>query len=169
MIASVLQFFNLKRKIFGVCPRSGEFFRLSDCALFTRTAPGADWMDRLEAAASRLAVAEERLGDREESLREAGRRQGRRLAQALARKLDAVFTPRRLDPDDAKVLFHPVDYLVFKGMKSGPSISDLIFLDRETRDSDHRQVQRSIEKVIVRGQYEWLTLRVNDDGTIKEE
>ncbi|MEW6229673.1 MAG: Holliday junction resolvase-like protein, partial [Bacillota bacterium] len=106
-------------------------------------------MDRLEAAASRLAVAEERLGDREESLREAGRRQGRRLAQALARKLDAVFTPRRLDPDDAKVLFHPVDYLVFKGMKSGPSISDLIFLDRETRDSDHRQVQRSIEKVIV--------------------
>lgn len=169
MIASVLQFFNLRRKIFGVCPRSGEFFRLSDCALFTRTAPGADWMDRLDAAGTRLDLAEERLGEREESLREAARRQGRRLAQALARKLDAVFTPRRLDPDDAKVLFHPVDYLVFKGMKSGPSTSDLIFLDRQTRDSDHRQIQRSIEKVVEQGRYEWLTLRVKDDGSIQEE
>jgi predicted Holliday junction resolvase-like endonuclease len=169
MISSVLQFFNLRRKIFGVCPRSGQFFRLSDCALFTSTPPQSDWLDKLDASAARLDLAEQQLQEREETLREAARRQGRRLAQALARKIDSVFTPRRLDPDDAKVLFHPVDYLVFRGMKSGPSISDLIFLDRETRDTAHRQVQRSIEKVIERGQYEWLTLRVKDDGTIEEE
>ena len=169
MISSVLQFFNLRRKIFGVCPHSGEFFRLADCALFTRTAPIQDWMDKLEGASAKLDFAEENLAEKVESLREVARRQGRKLAQALARKLDSVFTPRRLDPDDAKVLFHPVDYLVFKGMKTGPSISELLFLDRETRDSEHKQIQRSIEKVIDRGHYEWLTLRVKDDGTIQEE
>ena len=74
-----------------------------------------------------------------------------------------------MTPDDAKVIFHPIDYLVFKGMNGEESIKRILLLAREARSSDRRGLQRSIEKVVDRGKYEWLSIRVLQDGTIKEE
>jgi len=37
------------------------------------------------------------------------------------------------------------------------------------KGGDHRALQRSIEKVVERENYEWQTLRVQEDGKIKEE
>lgn len=44
-----------------------------------------------------------------------------------------------------------------------------IMLDRETKQSSHRTVQRSIERAVEHGSYEWQTLRVQEDGQIKTE
>lgn len=33
------------------------------------------------------------------------------------KQVDKVIHPQKLNPDDAKVIFHPVDYAVFNGMK----------------------------------------------------
>ncbi len=84
------------------------------------------------------------------------------------KKIDPIFTPRKLNPDDAKVIFHPIDYIVFNGMKEN-SLKNIVLLDREAKISEHRKIQRSIEKVIGTGNYEWQTLRVMDDGKIREE
>jgi len=35
--------------------------------------------------------------------------------------------------------------------------------------TDHRALQRSIEKVVEHENYEWQTLRVQEDGKIKAE
>ena len=59
--------------------------------------------------------------------------------------------------------------MVFKGMKDLDSIKDILLLDRETKDGNHRAIQRSIEKVVERESYEWQTLRVQEDGKIKVE
>jgi len=42
-------------------------------------------------------------------------------------------------------------------------------LDRKAKRTDHRIAQRSIERVIDRDNYEWQTLRIHEDGTIKPE
>jgi predicted Holliday junction resolvase-like endonuclease len=169
MINDFLEFFSIQRNIFGLCPRSGELFRLSDCKVFLKTKPKRDWMDEVESESESLERSEERLDEKEEAMREKARAKGRKLARLAIRKIDPIFTPRRLNPDDAKVLFHPVDYIVFCGMKDVGSMKQIVFLDRIAKSADHRRVQKSIERTIEKGRYEWKTIRVHEDGTIEEE
>lgn len=169
MTKDILNFFQIQRSIFGICPHSGEIFRLSQCKIFLRTRPKKDWMDVLERKEVRLEKLDEKIEETRKHLEELAHRRGRRLAQATVRKLDPVFTPRKLNPDDAKVIFHPIDYLVFKGMNGEDSIKGLLLLDREAKSSDRRRLQRSIEKVVDKEEYEWLPIRVLDDGTIRED
>jgi predicted Holliday junction resolvase-like endonuclease len=89
--------------------------------------------------------------------------------QLAAKKIDTVFTPCKLNPDDAKVIFHPIDYIVFNGMNTATSIKNIVLLDRQARELEHRKIQKSIERVIDRENYEWQTLRVRKDGRIEAE
>ncbi len=66
-------------------------------------------------------------------------------------------------------MFHPIDYIVFKGMKDSDSIKGILLLDREAKDGNHRTIQRSIEKVVEHENYEWQTLRAQEDGKIRVE
>ena len=166
MKADMFKFFTLQRQIFGVCPCCNSLFRLSDSKVFLRKKPMIDWFDKAGIRAFKLSEAEERLDEREDALRRSARKRGRRLAMRIVRKVDTVFTPRRLNPDDAKVIFHPVDYVVFNGMKSRATITNIILLDRISDHTTHRQLQRSIERCVEREAYEWQTLRVKDDGTV---
>jgi hypothetical protein len=52
-------------------------------------------------------------------------------------------------------------------MKSG-QIKNLVLLDREGAGKDTK-LQDSIGNTVAKGNYEWVTLRVEDDGTIKSE
>jgi len=169
MSSDIVRFFAVQRSIFGLCPCCGELFRLSDTRVFLKTRPKKDWMDILRARDARLDGVEERIDSAEEALREKARIVGRRSARLAVRRIDPVFAPRRLNADDAKVLFHPVDYVVFRGMKEQGTIREIILLDGETRAPDRIRLQKSIEKVIEMGNYEWLTVRVQEDGSVVEE
>ena len=48
-------------------------------------------------------------------------------------------------------------------------MKNIILMDRVKSSSSEKQVQKSIAKVIERQNYEWITLRVEDNGNIKEE
>jgi predicted Holliday junction resolvase-like endonuclease len=165
----ILEFFSIQRNIFGVCPHSRQLFRLSDCKIYLKTRPKRDWMDEIDRESDRLDIVQERLLEREEAMRERARVKGRKQARAAIRQIDVIFTPRNLNPDDAKVLFHPVDYIVFCGMKLSGSISRVVFLDRMAGSSGHRRIQRSIERAIEKGRYDWVTMRIDADGTITED
>lgn len=169
MIDDLVRFFAIQRNIFGLCPCCGELFRLSDCRVYLGSKPKKDWMDVLDAKDARLDRVDGRIDEIEETLREKARAAGRRLAQRVIRRIDPVFAPRGLNADDAKVLFHPVDYVVFSGMKNSGTIRQILFLDRETKAPGRRSLQRSIEKVVETEKYEWLTIRVQEDGMIKDE
>jgi len=67
------------------------------------------------------------------------------------------------------VIFHPIDYVVFNGMKKRDSIRNIVLLDRQEKGKSHRSLQRSIERVVAHENYEWQTLRVKEDGKIKVE
>ncbi len=169
MIDDIVRFFAIQRNIFGLCPCCGEIFRLSDCRVYLRTKPQKDWMDILESKDNRLNRKEEKIDEIEEALREKARAAGRRMARRAITRIDPVFAPRHLNADDAKVLFHPVDYVVFCGMKDSGIVKEIVLLDRKAEAPKRRRVQRSIEKVVEAGKYDWLTVRVQNDGTIVEE
>ena len=131
--------------------------------------PVSDWMDGLDLKRGKLDQLTQKLDEKEEGLREKAREKGRQLAQKAIRKIDPVFTPRKLNPDDAEVIFHPIDYIVFNGMKAPEPIKNIILLDRQAIGTDHRSLQKSIGRVIEHENYEWQTLRVQEDGKIKVE
>ena len=168
MKSDIVKFFAMQRQIFGICPHSGQLFRLSDCKVYRKVKPTHDWMDKLESEEVRLDGIEERIESKKDEMQEKAREKGRQEAGKQIKKVDRVFTPRKLNPDDAKVLFHPIDYVVFNGMKNN-EIKNLLLLDRQTKSADHRRLQNSIEKTIERGNFEWVTLRVEENGKIKEE
>ena len=169
MESEMVKFFSLQRQIFGICPNCGDFFRLSDCNIFLKRKPVPDWMDEIKKEKERLTELEEKLEEKKGELQEKAREKGRKLAKKAIRKIDPVFAPRKLNADDAKVIFHPIDYIVFEGMKDLGSIKDILLLDREAKDGNHRAIQRSIEKVVERENYDWQTLRVQEVGKIKVE
>lgn len=166
--SQIVDFFSFHRQIFGVCPGDdcGEIFRLSDCQLYLKKRPTIDWMDSLDRMDARLADLEEKLQEKIDSIREQAREEGRRLAHKAVRKVDLVFTPRRLNPDDAKVIFHPIDYVVFNGMKSGNRVKNIVLLDRKCTTAEQRRLQKSIQVVVEKGRYRWETLRVGNDGKV---
>jgi len=169
MESDVLKFFALQRQIFGICPKCQDFFRLSDCKIYIKKKPVADWMDKITLEEDRLDDAEEKLEEKKKDLQKKAQEKGRKRAQLVVKKIDPIFTPRKLDPDDAKVIFHPIDYIVFNGMKKADSIKNIILLDRQEKGTEHRALQKSIEKVVEHENYEWQTLRVQEDGKIKLE
>ena len=87
----------------------------------------------------------------------------------LTRCRFTIFHPRKLNPDNSKVIFHPFDYIVFNGMKDGNPMKNIVLLDRETKEGNHRAIQKSIERVVEKESYEWQTLRVQENGKIKVE
>jgi predicted Holliday junction resolvase-like endonuclease len=148
MKTEILKFFNSQRQIFGICPKCREFIRMSDCRVFLRAIPKEDWMDSLDAEAARLELLAEKLEERRQDLQELARKKGRIAARKIVKKIDSVFTPRGLNPDDAKVLFHPIDYIVFDGMKNTEEVKRIVFLDRISPSKKHIKLQRSIERAI---------------------
>jgi predicted Holliday junction resolvase-like endonuclease len=158
-------YLTVQHGIFGVCPKCMDFFRLSDCKVFSKKKPVSDWMDAIEKESERLAEFEQKISEMEDELREKAREKGRKQALDVVKKIDPIFVPRKLNPDDAKVIFHPIDYVVFNGMKTA-SIQNIILLDRQTNDKSHKKTQKSIEKAIDKENYCWQTIRVCDDGKI---
>jgi predicted Holliday junction resolvase-like endonuclease len=128
-------------------------------------------MDELIEMDEALDDLEGNISESEEQIRIEARARGRRAAQRMIRKIDPIFAPLRLHADDAKVLCHPVDYVVFKGMNSTPEklTTGITLIDRQRSDANGRQLQRSIEKTIEREQYEWITLRIAADGSMQQE
>lgn len=166
-----IEVFAVMRTIFGLCPCCGELFRLSDCRIFLKGRQRKDWMDRLDELDSKLDNLDQSIAENEAGLRLQAAAEGRKKAQRAIRKIDPIFAPLRLHADDAKVLFHPVDYIVFNGMNSSDQKApkSIVLLDRERPDTKRRRLQASIEKTIERENYEWVTLRVLGDGSMKQE
>jgi hypothetical protein len=83
--------------------------------------------------------------------------------------MDKVFHPQKLNLDYAKVIFHPEDYLVFNGKKDSnvDGLKNIFLLDSEKRTKEGKKIQKSIMKAVDKGNYEWITLRVENDGKVK--
>ena len=138
MNSELIKFFSVQRQIFGVCSCCGDIFRLSDAKVYLKEKPQLDWMDKLHKSEERLDTQEEKINAEEAATREVAREKGRKAAMASTKKIDRIFTPNNYNADDAKVMFHPVDFLIFNGMKEKNTIDNLGFFDREVSPEPKR-------------------------------
>jgi len=172
MQKEVLDFYSMLRHIFGVCPCCNEIFRLSDCKLFQKKKPEIDWKEEIDKEMQRLENLEEKILMKIEESKEAARTVGRRNADKLVRKLDKIFIPLKLNCNDCKVIFHPIDFIVFNGMNNNVgdcSIKEILLIDKDNKSGQYLEIQKSISNAIQSRNYDWLTLRVENDGNIIEE
>lgn len=153
------------QRLYGFCPCCGEPFRLSDATLFYRAPrPRTAW-DELDAERDRLARAEERLLEDAARLRERAKQDGRKEMERRLYGLIEFFRTQRIALRDMKLLFHPVDYVVFRGLSEG-KCTGVEFLDGEPSSAAHERLQRSIEKTVEAGEYSWITMRIENDGRV---
>ena len=165
MTPELIKFFSYQRQIFGLCTCCGELFRLSDCKVYRKEAPLTDWMEKLEKQTAALDRLEEKLDEKMEILREKAREAGRKNADKLIKKVDPVFAPLKLNPDDAKVIYYPVDFVVFNGMKA-KALRNLVIMDAKEKPRDLRILQDSIANTIEKKNLEWVTVNVGVNGEI---
>jgi predicted Holliday junction resolvase-like endonuclease len=167
MKPDIISFFELQRRIFFICPDCDEIVRLSDCRLYLRKKPKEDWLDAIDREIKRLDDLEEKIGEKKQALQQAAALRGRNEARKTIKKIDRIFTPLKLNPDDSKALLHPIDYVVFDGMTGdGGEIKKLVLLDNQKVMANRATLQKSIAETVHKGRYEWQTLRVGDDGEI---
>lgn len=172
MQKEVLEFYSSLRHIFGVCTCCGEIFRLSDCKLYQKKKPDNDWKEELDKEIQRLENLEEKIREKIETNKEAARTLGRQNADKLVKKIDKIFHPLKLNCNDCKVIFHPIDFIVFNGMNNNHgdcAIKEIMLLDKNNKSGQYLNIQRSIENVIKTKNYDWLTLRVENNGQIIED
>ena len=165
MNQELIKFFSIQRQIFGVCDCCGEIFRLSDANIYLKKKPTPDWMDKYEASEYRIDKLEKKIDEQEAEIREKAREIGRLEAKKAAQKVDPIFHPNKFNPDDAKVMFHPVDFLIFNGMKKN-EIKNLVLFDRKVKSKENKALQKSIEKTISKENYEFITMQVSENGKV---
>jgi predicted Holliday junction resolvase-like endonuclease len=154
------------KRVYGICPCCDIPFRLSEATLFTKVAPPKTVFEKIdeayERAESRIELFEER---EEQQIRDASRRLGRLAAQKRLRKIAPFFVRRKIDPQDVKLLFHPVDYVVFRGMQDDRCAS-VDFIDHPPNTRERETIQRSLGRSIAAGNLEWQTFRIGESGDV---
>jgi|SRR5438105_9164935 len=151
--------------IYGFCPCCGESFRLSEATLHYKSMPPTTPWDVLDAGWERLEAAQERFTDQQYLIREESREAGRKEADRRLKTLTAAFRRSGIHIGDVRLMFDPVDYVIFHGMRSD-RCKEIEFLDREPTSRPKEQLQRSIEHALRAGNVWWTTARIGDDGHI---
>lgn len=160
--------FKEMKQLYGFCPCCGELFRLSDATIFTQTLPPHTPFDRLNAQRDRLVKQEERFEECKDQIEEEATKRGQRRAARQLRKLSPYLYDSAANPNDVKVIFDPVEYLVFRGL-TARHCTLIELVDHPAETSQREQAQESIARAIKAGNIEWQTFRVQPNGTITQE
>jgi len=163
MTRSLSAFFDELARLAGVCPGCGYVFRVTDAKPFKLVPHQPTVLDKIEAQQARIDTALEKLRQAELMLRDAARKAGLARAKRQLRRIDAVFTGAKLDPHDVKVLFDPVEYIVFDGMSRG-KLRRVLLLSTDAADANRLAAHASVASAVNRGEVCFRTLRVSRDG-----
>jgi predicted Holliday junction resolvase-like endonuclease len=161
--------------VLGICPCCGEIFRLVEGKfLFPQAQPRS--CDYLELVASErgLSAGQERLQNdtarfeqKLEEHRQRLRDKGNRRAKRDLMKIDPMFSGKGIDPQDVKAIFHPVEYVIFHGLCSAQGVTLIELVSRMPTNRLQEIVLKSVNDTIKRGDVEFETLRVKEDGTFE--
>jgi len=159
--------------ILAICPCCGEIFRLVEGKfIFPLQRPKSSvYLDlvALEGKVSdqedHIASAEEKFEEKLEAQRQKFIDLGRRQAKKRLKKIDPIFSAKDIDPQDVKVIFDPVEYLIFHGLNSDHGVEFLEFVSRAPSSKSQEAAVESIDKTIRSGYVTFETLHMRDDGS----
>jgi predicted Holliday junction resolvase-like endonuclease len=166
MKATVGAIFSEFAHILGICPRCGALFRLGDVRPYLIGKRPHSILDDLDAAEARIDRAMERLDEQEAMLRARAKEAGLKQAKRQLRKIDPIFSGSNLDPQDVRVIFDPVEYVVFDGMQR-EHLRRILLLGHPPASREAERVQRSLSRAIGKGNVDFKTLRVTPEGALE--
>lgn len=164
-LPSVFDQFN---SILVICPCCGEINRVSETRPYLRGAKPHTRFDQLDAELRALDRIEDKLGERLSRLREQAQERGWTKARRRLKRLDPTFCGCGLEPQDGKVIFDPVEYVVFDGMTRN-MLRQVLFVGESARNKAQERIQTSLHWDLEQGHLEFATLRVTIDGNVHKE
>jgi hypothetical protein len=90
---------------------------LIDCKVDQEAKAQMVWLFKLEKDERKIDLAEDRFTEVLEELKQTVRDKGWYMANMMMKDVDKVFHLQKPNPGDAKVIFYPMYYVVFNGMK----------------------------------------------------
>jgi predicted Holliday junction resolvase-like endonuclease len=178
---NLLLFIDNLQNILGYCPCCGNVFLLTDAKLiFTeKSENNSDYgkylikqkeLENFEQQIEKMQNNLERLEEKHkiimENIIEKAREAGRKKAKAKLKKLDPTFSGRKIDPQDVKVIFDPIEYVVFNGMHSGNGVKHIELIGRSSKTKRDENIEKNITKAIKAGNYQFEVLRIDSEGNI---
>lgn len=158
------------RRILCVCPSCGNLVRISDLRLKMKGPVVRTWLDDFERKEQKLSKKEKLFEEKEGKLREKAREKGRKEAKKMVnRAICSSLRALKLNPFDVKPILHPIDFVVFKGMTSEESISDIILLSKHYDCPSLNSVRHDIKIAVSKNRYDWQVARIDEKGNIKFE
>lgn len=160
------------QELLGICPCCGEIFRLVEAKFsFPQSAPrSCDYLemakleDRVSREDERVSNAEERFAVKLKMQKAGYVQAGRKRAKQKLKKIDPTFSGNDIDPQDVKVIFNPVEYIIFHGLNSEHGTRSVEFVSRKPENRADEKLARSMDHVIRNGNIEFETLHMKDDG-----
>lgn len=165
-------YFREQRHIFGVCPKPEcrAVARLADIRVSYRGKYVKDWLDRVDDQTTSWEEKQSGLEEKQKELKQRYIDKARRtvLPQKL-RSISPLFRKERVQPEDIKVLSHPLDFIGFDGLITNENLRRIVLLDSELNKSFRANIQHSIGKAVDDAKYDWSVLRVDEEGKITQE
>ena len=168
MNSSLATIFGQLGRIVTVCPECDNIFYLSEARPYLKGTQPKSVVDSLRAAVRRLEHKEEQLVMIEAEVRLRSRVAGRKTAKAMLKRIDPVFSGSGFDPQDVKVIFHPVSYIVFDGLAEH-NLREVTLLANAAEDAPTERIHKSIDQAITKGNCEFKVLRVDGGGQVVSE
>ncbi len=163
------------QEVLAICPCCGEIFRLVEGKfVFPQKRPKTcEYLDMVSLE-GRIADQDDRLSSAEERFEEKIQKQrqklidlGRRRAKKRLKKIDPTFSGKDIDPQDVKVVFDPVEYVIFHGLNSDDGVELVEFVSRSPDSNAHEKIVKSIGRTVRNGDVEFETLHMRDDGSFE--
>ena len=161
------------QEVLAICPCCGEIFRLVEARISLPQHPPktCDYLEltalerKLTARQDRIDSAEERFEESLEKQRDACAQLGRNEAKKRLRLIDPTFSAKNIDPQDVKVLFDPVEYVIFHGLNSFGDLRSVEFISRRPTNKRQSTITESIDEAVRKRNLSFEALYLRDDGT----
>lgn len=165
-------FFKEQRHIFGVCPNPEcrAVSRFADIRVSYRAKYVKDWLDRVEDQTASWEEKQTELEGKQKELKAKYIEKARKtvLPQKL-RRVSSLFLKSKVQPEDIKVVSHPLDFIAFDGLITNENLRRIVLLDSETSKSFRGGIQDSIRATVENGKYDWHVARVDEEGQVTLE
>ena len=165
-------FFKEQRHVFGVCPNPDcrEISRLADIRISYEAKYAKDWLDVVQDQVRAWGEKKDDLEERKKEIKNKAIEKARRTI--LPKKLKSVsplFEKPRIQPEDIKLVSHPIDFIAFDGLITEGALKRIVLLESQGSRKLRSTVESSIERTVGNDKYDWTTLRVDEEGKITQE
>ena len=163
---SLVEQFQLFRRILCVCPCCGDLVRVSDLRLKTKELDVKTWLDNYDSKVLQVSKKEETFAEKEDALRKKAVEKGRNEAkECFNNAICPTLKSLKYDPNDIKPVFYPIDYVIFNGMNKEKVVTDIILLSKSICPSLD-SIRQNVSDVVINKDYNWQVARIDNDGNI---